>query len=97
VNKVVNHCPHCGTKNADDANFCNNCGTKLRGTQGEPANQKLTTEQLRQVQLESIWVEEKKVPKWLRGTWQAKLSFKQLEKGLTESEKQYLKRRRDTE
>jgi 23S rRNA maturation mini-RNase III len=65
--------------------------------QGEPTNHQLTAEQLRQVQLEHIWVEEKKVPKWLRGTWQAKLSFKQLEKGLTESEKEYLKRKRDTE
>ena len=55
---------------------------------------KLTPEQLRQVQLEIIWVKEKTVPKLLRGTWQAKMSFKALEKGLTESEKQYLKRKR---
>jgi 23S rRNA maturation mini-RNase III len=58
---------------------------------------KLTPEQLRQVQLEAIWAQEKTVPKWMRGTWQAKLSFKKLEQGLTESEKQYLKRKRDTE
>jgi hypothetical protein len=32
---------------------------------------KLTPEQLRQVQLEAIWAQEKTVPKWMRGTWQA--------------------------
>lgn len=58
---------------------------------------KLTPEQLRQVQVETIWAQEKTVPKWLRGTWQAKLSYKKLEKGLTEDEKAILKRRRDTE
>lgn len=58
---------------------------------------KLTPEQLRQVQLEIIWTKEKTVPKLLRGTWQAKMSFKALEKGLTESEKQYLKSKRDNE
>jgi hypothetical protein len=58
---------------------------------------KLTPEQLRQVQLEVIWAKEKTCPKLLRGTFQAKMSFRSLEKGLTESEKQYLKRRRDTE
>ncbi len=93
----MNYCPRCDAKNADDANFCNNCGTSLTGAQVESTNHRLSAEQVKQVQLESIWVEEKKVPKWLRGTWQAKLSFKQLEKGLSESEKQCLKRRRETE
>jgi hypothetical protein len=62
-----------------------------------PRANELTDQQRRQVQLETIWLHEKTVPKLLRGTWQAKLSFNKLEKGLTESEKQYLKKRRETE
>lgn len=26
------NCPHCGTLNDDDAQFCENCGAQLRGT-----------------------------------------------------------------
>jgi uncharacterized membrane protein YvbJ len=96
---MTNYCPNCGTKNTNNYTFCMKCGTKLTNSQPPPppCNQ-LTDEQLRrQIQLEAIWMHEKTVPKMLRGTWQARLSFSKLEKGLTESEKEYLKRRRDTE
>jgi uncharacterized Zn finger protein (UPF0148 family) len=93
----MNYCPHCGAELANKSNFCSNCGAKLTESNVEQMDKKLTPEQLRQVQVETIWTKEKTVPKWLRGTWQAKLSFKKLEQGLTESEKQYLKRKRDTE
>lgn len=93
----MNYCPHCGTELVDNSNFCRNCGNRLINTNVKQMDKGLTEEQRRQVQLEAIWMHEKTVPKLLRGTWQAKLSFNKLEKGLTESEKQYLKRRRDTE
>jgi predicted amidophosphoribosyltransferase len=93
----MNYCPRCGAQLANNGNFCSDCGATLTNTNVEQMDKRLTPEQLRQVQLEAIWTQEKTVPKWMRGTWQAKLSFKQLEKGLTETEKQYLKRKRDTE
>jgi hypothetical protein len=101
----MNYCPHCGAELTNNANFCANCGAELMDANVQkmdkelfpPPPPPLTREQLRQVQLETIWLHEKTVPKWLRGTWQAKLSFKKLEQGLTESEKQYLKRKRDSE
>ena len=30
-------CPECGTKNADDGRFCENCGAKLEHPQTSPA------------------------------------------------------------
>ena len=77
---VMSYCPHCGTRNTSNGTFCSNCGTKLKDTSSEQMNNRLSPDQLRQVQIETIWTKEKTVPKWLRGTWQAKLSFKKLEK-----------------
>jgi len=39
------YCPNCGSKNKDDAQFCESCGTKigLMGTQPSPASQQAAT------------------------------------------------------
>jgi len=94
---MTGYCPRCGTKNTSNNNSCGNCDANLTNGQSEQKTNKLSKEQLRQKQLENIWAIEKTVPKWLRGSWQANLSYCKLEQGLTESEKQYLRHRRDTE
>jgi uncharacterized membrane protein YvbJ len=86
-------CPKCGNQVTPEAAFCSKCGHPLK----QAPSSSLTSEQLSQVRLEVIWTKEKTVPKALRGLPQARVAFGALEKGLTDSEKQYLKHKRDTE
>ena len=86
------YCSSCGKEVSRTARFCYNCGFQLG-----PSRTSLSSEQLSQVKLEVIWAKEKTVPKLLRGSPQAHMSFHALEKGLSDDEKAWLKHKRDTE
>ena len=56
-------CPECGSKNEDDALFCENCGTSLKSPQGNGAPLSAP------VKKENHWMEKKNYC-LLKSVWQ---------------------------